>query len=268
MDSFHPVSTVLTWRQFIFWVETFRIPDEPVSTVLYWRFSTQTTLYRQCRHIRMDSFHPVLKIFYSNNLVSTVSTCSLSSIVHFEYWMKLVYLLWIHSRCVSTVSTWRQFIFWVETFRIPDEPVSTVLTYSDGFLSSSINSVDMKTVHLLSRNISNTRWTCIDSVVLKIFYSNNLVSIVSTYSDGFLSFSIEDFLLKQPCINSVDMLSVFNSTFRILDETRIFASNPFSICIDSVDMKAVHLVLMLYYWKHTHFDSVNTCCMQQNKEPS
>ena len=183
MDSFHPVSTVLTWRQFIFWVETFRIPDEPVSTVLYWRFSTQTTLYRQCRHILMDSFHSVLKIFYSNNLVSTVSTCSLSSIVHFEYWMKLVSLLRIHSRFVSTVSTWRQFIFWVETFRIPDEPVSTVLTYSDGFLSSSINSVDIKTcifasnpfsicidsvdmkaVHLLSRNISNTRWTCIDSV--------------------------------------------------------------------------------------------------------
>ena len=48
-------------------------------------------------------------------------------------------------------------------------------------------------------------------------------------------------------IDSVDMLSVFNSTFPILDEPHIFASNPFWICIDSVDMKAVHLVLMLYY---------------------
>ena len=46
-----------------------------IPFIRYWRFSTQTTLYRQCRHyIRMDSFHPVLKIFYSNHLVSTVST--------------------------------------------------------------------------------------------------------------------------------------------------------------------------------------------------
>ena len=111
---------------------TFRIPDERMNLlcvdiwfgwmtfIRYWKFSTQTTLYRQCRHSDgwievfilkppcidrwtlyrqcrhldgwievfilkppcidiwmdgwMDSFHPVLKIFYSNHLVSTVST--------------------------------------------------------------------------------------------------------------------------------------------------------------------------------------------------
>ena len=261
MDSFHPVLKIFYSKHLVSTVSTVGL----IPFIRYWRFSTQTTLYQQCRHpdgflssgiedfllkppcidsvdSRIDSFHPVLKIFYSNELLLTVST--LGWIPFIRYWR------------FSTLTTLYQ-----------------QCTQSDGFLSSSIEDFLLKP-------------PCIDSVdsrmdsfhaVLNIFYSNLPLLTVLTvgwipfiwywrfstqttlywqcwHLDRFLSSRIEDFLLELPCINSVDSQMDF---FHLV--LKIFYSNLLVLTVSTLGW-----IPFILYWRFSTLTTLYQQCTQSD----
>ena len=164
--------------------------------------------------------------------------------------------------------------------------------HSEGFLSSGIEDFLLKppcidSVDMLSAFNSTFGWIQhyiqMDSFhpVLKIFYSNPLVSRVLTCSlPSIVHFGIEDFLLKLPCIDSVDMLSVFNSTFLLkppcidsVDMLSVFNSTfriPDEPHIDSVDIQVFHpvstvstcsLSSIVHFYSNHLVSTVSTCSL-------
>ena len=102
-------------------------------------------------------------------------------------------------------------------------------------------------------------YLCFESIPDLYLQCRHTVSLLWIHS-GFVS-TVSTYCIFA-CINSVDILSVLSRTFRIPDELHL--------CFESIPdlyLQCRHeMVLLLYYWKHTHLNSVdmNSLCFELN----
>ena len=205
---------------FVVWVENLQYRMKGFNSV--WRFSTQTTLYRQCRHASL-----CLQWYIVNTEWTLYQQCQPDEYLClcFESIVDLYWQCWLVDQqtpaFLSALS---------RTFRIPDEYLCLCFK-SIVDLYRQCRLVDRQTPAFLSA-LSRT-FRIPDEYLCLCFES-----IVDLYW--------QCWLVDQ---QTPAFLSALSRTFRIPDEY-------LCLCFES-------MVLMLYYWKHTHFDSVDTCCMQK-----